>query len=249
VIRGQDGLVAVVTGGARGIGQTLARRLGALNAAVAIVDIRDGDETAELIRGDGGTAIALKADTSTEAGANNAAERVSEAFGVANVLVNNAGIYPPKPFLDLTVADWDHVIGVNLRSCFLMARALLPGMRDAGWGRIVSVASTSYFNPPPLGMVHYISSKGAVLGLTRGLAAEVGDWGVTVNAIAVGGVVTPGTQEAGFAELFPQFAQMQNVKRVGTGEDVAGALAYLVSDGASFMTGQTLVVDGGYAHV
>lgn len=244
----REDLVAVVTGGAAGIGQALARRLAELGAAVVVADIDDAAETVQLIEEAGGRAIGVRGDTSDVSAVEELRRLTQDRFGVVNVVVNNAAIMPPRAFLDIPVEEWDRVQTVNLRSSFLVARAFLPGMKELGWGRVVQIASTSFFSPPP-GMVSYITSKGSVIAFTRALAAEVGDWGVNVNAIAPGGVVTPGTVNAGFAPSFEQYAGLQNIKRVGRPDDLAGVLAFLVSEDAGFITGQTLVVDGGYAHV
>jgi NAD(P)-dependent dehydrogenase (short-subunit alcohol dehydrogenase family) len=153
-------------------------------------DLNDATETVKLVTEAGGQAIAVRGDTSDEAAVDDLKRRAKEEFGPVNVVVNNVGIFPAHSFLDIPVDEWDRVLRVNLRSNFLISRAFLPAMRDSGWGRIVSIASTTY-HVAPHGMAHYITSKGGVIGFTRALAAEVGDWGVTVNAIAAGGKVTP----------------------------------------------------------
>lgn len=245
----RNDLVAVVTGAGRGIGQDLALRLAADGASVVVNGLADVSETVGLIEKAGGKAIGVVADVSTEDGVELLRAKAAEAFGTVNVVVNNAGLMPGAGILDVTVEEWDRVQATNVRGSFLVSRAFVPGMKELGWGRIVEISSTSFFIPMA-GMLAYITSKGAMIAFGRALSAEAGDWGITVNTIASGAVVTPGTQEEGWADLFPGIAaSAQALKRVGRGSDVAGALAFLVSDDASHMTGQTLVVDGGMAHV
>ncbi|MFE4756756.1 SDR family NAD(P)-dependent oxidoreductase [Streptomyces mirabilis] len=240
--------VAVVTGGAAGIGQGYALRLARDGHKVAVADLGPADETEKLIREAGGEVFAARCDVSEADSVAGFATAVGERFGHVDILVHNAGIYPIVPFEETDWATWRRIMDVNLDSLFHLAKAFLPGMRQQGWGRIVVMASATFHSGPP-GMVAYTASKGGVIGFVRTLAAEVGEHGITVNAIAPGLVRTPGTlsgpqQELG---LFDALSAHQAIKRVGVPEDLAGAMAFLTSDDGSFVTGQTLVVDGGFA--
>ncbi|MFJ8026195.1 SDR family NAD(P)-dependent oxidoreductase [Streptomyces sp. NPDC096311] len=240
--------VAVVTGGAAGIGQGYALRLARNGHTVAIADLGPADETEKLIREAGGEVFSARCDVSDADSVAGFAAAVTERFGAVDILVHNAGIYPIVPFEDTDWATWRRIMDVNLDSLFHLTKAFLPGMKQHGWGRIVVMASATFHSGPP-GMVAYTASKGGVIGFVRTLAAEVGEHGVTVNAIAPGLVRTPGTlsgpqQELG---LFDALSAHQAIKRTGVPEDLAGAVSFLTSDDASFITGQTLVVDGGFA--
>ena len=184
------GHTAVVTGAANGIGQAIAARLGADGARVAVVDLADAADTVAAITAAGGTAVSFAADVSRPDRIKDLLKEVGEALGPVDVLVNNVGIYPTVPFAELEHAQWQHVFAVNVDSMFLTAQAFLPAMTQRGWGRIVNLTSNSIALTAP-GMVHYVASKMAVIGLTRGLASEVGTQGVTVNAIAPSIVRTP----------------------------------------------------------
>jgi NAD(P)-dependent dehydrogenase (short-subunit alcohol dehydrogenase family) len=238
---------AVVTGGALGIGRAYAQRLAADGARVVVADIADASETAALINDAGGHALAVQCDV---ADAQSVAQLAGEvaAGGGADVLVHNAGIYPMKPVEEITFDEWRRVMSVNLDSTFLLVQAFLPYMRAQRWGRIVGIA-TGMFHAGAPGSLHYVASKGGVIGFVRALAAEVGVDGVTVNAIAPGLIRSHGTTVGPHEELglFDMLTHAQSIKRSGVPEDLTGVLAFLVSDEAAFMTGQTLLVDGGLA--
>jgi NAD(P)-dependent dehydrogenase (short-subunit alcohol dehydrogenase family) len=179
------------------------------------------------------------------------AKAVADKFGRADIVVNCAGIYPQQDFATMTFADWRKVLSINLDGTFLVTAAFVPGMRARKWGRIVNMASST-FGSVTTGFAHYVASKGGIIGFTRGLAGDVAADGITVNAIAPGLTRSPGTlvrtPRPGFANMDEEFvavAGLQAIKRVEVPDDLVGALSFLTSDDAAFMTGQTLNVDGG----
>lgn len=242
-----QGRTAVVTGAAMGIGRAYACSIAAEGAAVVLADLTDAGETQALIEGQGGKATVVHCDVSDPDSIAQLASTAAEAGG-ADMLVHNAGIYPMRHFEEITFEEWRKVMSVNLDSIFLLTQALLPHMREQRWGRIVGIASGMFHAGAP-GSLHYVASKGGVIGFVRSLAAEVGVDGVTVNAIAPGLIRSAGTSTGVHDDLglFEMVAQASAVKRAGVPEDLTGALNFLLSDQASFMTGQTLLVDGGLA--
>lgn len=242
-----EGRIAVVTGGAAGIGQAYAERLAADGAKIVIGDIADAAETIALVETVGSEAMGVHCDVSRAEDVAALTRAAEERFGVVDILVHNAGIYPVSMFADMSFEDWRRVLGVNLDSAFHVCHEMLPGMRERGWGRVVCIASTTFHAGTP-GMAHYVASKGGLIGFMRSLAAEVGEDGVTVNLIAPSLVRSKGTLEGPHQEmgLFDMIAQAQAIKRTQEPSDLVGALSFLTSDDAAFITGQTLVVDGGW---
>jgi NAD(P)-dependent dehydrogenase (short-subunit alcohol dehydrogenase family) len=235
--------VAAVTGAAGGIGRAFAVRLAAEGAAVAVIDRADGSETVADIAQLGGTGAAFTVDLTDPDDIAAVVAPIADRLGPVDILVNNAGIYPQMALEDVELAELRRVFAINVEAVLLTVQAFAPGMKEAGWGRIVNVSSNSIGMHVP-DMAHYLASKMAVIGLTRGIATDLGPFGITANAIAPSAVRTPGTaliDEGGFAAI----AQMQTVKRTMVPEDLAGALAFLASEDAAFVTGQTLFVDGG----
>jgi NAD(P)-dependent dehydrogenase (short-subunit alcohol dehydrogenase family) len=238
--------IAVVTGAAAGIGQAFAQRLAQDGHRVAIADVQAAGETEDLVREAGSAAFSMRCDVSSGESVDAFAAAVHERFGHCDVLVANAGIYPIAPFAEVTWEDWRRIMAVNLDSLFHLTKAFLPAMRAAGWGRIVVMASNGFHTGIP-GLTPYVASKGGAIGFVRSLAGEIGDDGVTINALAPSLTRTAGTLAGPHEELgwFERVAAGQAIKRTQQPADLTGALAFLVSDEAGFITGQTLAVDGG----
>ena len=237
------GRVAVVTGAASGIGRAYARALAAEGASVAVVDIADGSGTVAEIEEAGSKGASFMADVTSPAQVAAAAGNIGAALGAVDILVNNAGIYPNQPLAEMSIDDWRRMFAVNVESMFLTCQAFTPSMKSRGWGRVVNMTSNSVGLVIP-GFTHYIASKMAVIGLTRGLATELAEFGITANAIGPS-LVRTATTEAGPEVFFEVVPQMQAIKRVQLPEDLTGTLTFLVSDDAAFITGQTFYVDGG----
>jgi NAD(P)-dependent dehydrogenase (short-subunit alcohol dehydrogenase family) len=245
------GKVAVITGAAAGIGQAYARRLAEEGASIVVADVQSADETVALAKAVGGRAIGAHCDVSKPADVAALARVVEAEFGRCDILVNNAGVYPVQKFDQMSFEDWRRIMSINLDGQFLTAKTFAPGMRQRGWGRIVNQTSDT-FQLNVQGFAHYIASKGGVIGLTRALASEFGQDGVTVNAIAPGLTRTPGTENrpdklVGLenADAFAVVASHQSIKRSLVPEDMVGTLSFLVSDDAAMVTGQTIIVNGG----
>jgi 3-oxoacyl-[acyl-carrier protein] reductase len=236
--------VAVVTGAARGIGQTISHRLAERGATVVGVDIGDLAETAALVGRTESSWLGIKADVSAEEDAQRVAAEVDNAFGRCDILVNNAGIYPFRDWEEMDFATWRRIISVNLDSQFLMCRALVPLMKRNAWGRIVNISSGSLLNNGTR-LTAYKASKAGVIGFTRGLAAEVGAYGITVNAVGPALTRTPGVIEGGNEGRLQASAERLIVKRVPVPDDVAGTVLFLTSEDSSFVTGQTIMANGG----
>jgi 3-oxoacyl-[acyl-carrier protein] reductase len=248
---GLPGRVAIVTGAGRGIGAAVAVRLAADGMAVAVLDLDESRcaGTVSAVTASGGTAMAAAADVSAADQAQDAVSRVAAELGPPSVLVNNAGVIRDRPLGDMTEDDWDTVVDVNMRGPFLMSRAVRPYLVQGGWGRIVNLSSASALGNRD--QANYSAAKAGVQGFTRTLAIELGPFGVTVNAIAPGYIVTEMT--ASMAErLGMEFSKLQKivaaqtpVRRVGQPEDIAHVVSFLVSEGAGYVSGETIYVTGG----
>ena len=192
--KGHQDKVALITGGAKGIGQAFAKRLAEDGVHVAVADMADGAETVLLVEAAGRNALAVVCDVSNEDSVAAMARQVQQKFGRADIVVNCAGIYPQLDFSAMTFADWRHVLSINLDGTFLVTAAFVPGMRARKWGRVVNMASST-FGSVTTGFAHYVASKGGVIGFTRALAGDVAADGITVNAIAPG--IRRGREPAG----------------------------------------------------
>jgi NAD(P)-dependent dehydrogenase (short-subunit alcohol dehydrogenase family) len=241
--------VAIVTGGAQGIGAAYAKALAAEGARVAVADILDCTAVAKEIESRGGSAMAVKVNVADEASAQAMAEAVAEHFGRIDILVNNAAVYASlqlQSFEHIDIAEWDKVMAVNVRGPFLCAKAVVPFMRRNKYGRIINISSGTPFKGTP-NLLHYVTSKGAILAFTRALAREVGDDGICVNTLAPGLVLSEGVMQN--VELRDKLTgpviASRAIKRDQMPEDLVKPLLFLASDDCGFMTGETVVVDGG----
>jgi 3-oxoacyl-[acyl-carrier protein] reductase len=243
--------VAIVTGAARGIGAAVARRFAADGMAVAVIDLKEADAagTVEAIESAGGRAIAVGADVSQAGQVAAGVERVVAELGPPAVLVNNAGVIRDNMLFKMTEDDWDTVMGVHLKGSFLMARAAQKHMVDQRFGRIINLSSSSALGNR--GQANYSTAKAGLQGFTKTLAIELGQFGITANAIAPGFIVTDMTA-ATAARIGMDFAEFQKaaagqipVRRVGQPEDIANLASFLASDGAGFVSGQVIYVAGG----
>jgi len=239
--------VAVVTGGASGIGLGVARSLAADGHRVAIVDLKGAVPAAGELQKEGATALAVDVDVADRASVGAGFDRVRAELGPVEILVTSAGIESFTPVLDITADGWDRIIAVNLTGTFSCVQAALPDMVSAGWGRIVTISSSSAQSGAP-NMAHYAASKGGVIGLTKALAVELARSGITVNTIPPSLVDTPMARKAEAAGDFPGVdvvGPMVPLGRAGTPADIAAACSFLCSDGGSYITGQVIGVNGG----
>jgi len=243
--------VAVVTGGARGIGAAASRRLAADGLAVAVLDLKDGDcgATVDAITSAGGRALAVGADVSQADQVEAAVTKIAAELGPPAVLVNNAGVLRDNLLFKMTEDDWDTVLGVHLRGAFLMSRACQKHMVEHRFGRIINLSSSSALGNR--GQSNYSAAKAGMQGFTKTLAIELGQFGVTANAIAPGFIVTDMTA-ATAARVGMDFTDFQNaaasripVRRVGQSDDIAHVASFLASEGAGFVSGQVIYVAGG----
>ena len=246
-----DGRVAIVTGAAQGIGAAFARALAGEGASVAVADLDSGARVVAEIEAAGGAAIDVPTDVADEAACARMVGAAVEAFGGLDVIVNNAAVFTSverKPFTDIPVEEWDRVMAVNVRGVWLCCKAAAPEMRRRKYGKIVSICTGRIFKGSPF-FLHYDASKAAVLGITRSLARELGGDNICVNAIAPGSTMSENVlKRTNWMGGNPaQTVATRALKREETPEDLVGACVYLASADSDFVTGQTIVVDGGSA--
>jgi 2-hydroxycyclohexanecarboxyl-CoA dehydrogenase len=240
--------VAIVTGGASGIGLAISERSAADGASVAVFDLNGdaAEAAAAKIQASGGTAVGLSVDVTDRPGVEAAVARVRAGLGRPTILVNSAGMTGFDPFLDIPLEKWTRIIEVNLTGTFNCCQAVIPDMLEAGWGRIVNISSSSIHSGSPR-MTHYVAAKSGVVGLTKALALEFAPRGITVNTIPPGFIDTPmlrGAAGEGSVNIERSIGTTP-VGRVGRPEDIAAACAFLVSEEASYVTGQIIGVNGG----
>jgi NAD(P)-dependent dehydrogenase (short-subunit alcohol dehydrogenase family) len=241
--------VAVVSGAAAGIGKAIALRLAAEGAAVEILDIKSAEEACAEIREKGGKANAEIADVTKEDQIQRAVAAISERHRGVDILVNNAGILSGRtPWHELTYDEVNRFVQINYIGYFLVSKAIYPLLKKSQYGRLINIASRTYFLANP-GQMAYVAAKGAVMGMTRVLAKEMGEDGITVNAVAPGMVATPGTQAHSQEEAFNRVMMNQAIKKRVQPEHLAALVAFLASDDAELITGQMILCDGGgYLH-
>jgi NAD(P)-dependent dehydrogenase (short-subunit alcohol dehydrogenase family) len=240
--------VAIVTGASQGIGNAIARGLAAEGARIVVADVNRAKEAAQELSG-----IGLTVDVADEAQVEGMAREVLERCGSIDILVNNAGLYASlqmRPFTEIPVDEWRQVMDVNVLSMFLTTRAVVPHMRDHGGGRVVNISSGTPFRGVPF-LLHYVTSKGAIVALTRALAKELGRDEILVNCVAPGFTMSDGVRE--HPEVIEALREVsvsaRTLQRDQEPEDIVGAVVFLCGPGAEFVTGQTIVIDGGqYFH-
>ena len=241
------GRVAIVTGAGQGMGRAVAERLSAGGARVLVNDVRAdaAERTAAAVTAAGGEAISAPGDVTSGRDVAMMVDAALRGFGAVHILVNNAGVLRPTAVIDIEEDEWDLVVGVNLKGTYMCSRAVLPAMREAGWGRIVNFSSTAGKNVSTVGGAHYTAAKAGILGFTRHLAKEEAGFGITVNAVCPGLIDTEmvratidDARAKAYAESFP-------IARLGEPREVAELVAFLASDRAAYITGASLDINGG----
>lgn len=244
------GRVAIVTGGAKGLGRAFALKLAEEGARVMVVtrkDMANLEKTVQQIKDLGGEAALFQADVARETDMLNMAEATNKAFGRIDILINNAAIYDGikrKPFYEIDPDEWDLVMMVNVKGAFLAARAVFPYMKAQGYGKIVNLSSEVFYTGSN-GFAHYVASKGGIIGLTRALAVELGPHNICINCVAPGFTDTEASR--GLADVTKYDTSKTPLRRLERPEDLTGAALFLASPESDFITGQTLLVDGGRA--
>jgi NAD(P)-dependent dehydrogenase (short-subunit alcohol dehydrogenase family) len=243
-----EGKVAIVTGAAQGIGAELARGLSALGADIVVADVLEGHAVAEAIDGNGGRAIFCSTDITDDAALAATVKAAEDRFGGIDILVNNAALFgtlPPTPLMELDNDAWDRVMRVNARGIWQAAKAVIPAMERRGGGAIVNIATNRVFHGFP-NLLHYDASKGAVLAMTKAMAMELGPRSIRVNAIAPGLTMSENVlAKTGIEERNEKVVRGRALARSQQPEDLIGAVAFFASDASGFVSGQSLIVDGG----
>jgi pyridoxal 4-dehydrogenase len=236
-----DGRVAIVTGGGQGIGKAIVDKLAAEGATVVVADVKGADEAAPA---DG---MGLTIDVSREDDVKRMVDETVERFGKLDVLVNNAAIVPYKAWDEIDFAEWRRIMAVNLDGTFLACHYGHRPMREAGYGRIINLASNVVLAGTP-NLAHYVASKGGIFAFTRALAREIGQYGITVNSVAPGLTETEGVMASPHKDAFEFVQMLQAIPRRGVAADIAPSVAFLASEEAGWITGQMLVSDAGMTH-
>jgi 3-oxoacyl-[acyl-carrier protein] reductase len=251
-VRRLEGKVAIVTGGARGLGKHFCLALAEEKAKVAVADILEdeAESTAQEIQAKGGSSIARKVDVTSEQDTLRMAEETVRNFGKIDILINNAALIygiTRKPFTEIPIEEWDRLMTVNLKGPFLCSRAVFPQMKKQGKGKIISMSSETAFTGSRY-FVHYVTSKGGIISFTRSLAAELGQYNICVNAVAPGFTESEASRSV-IDDISKYDIDLTPLKRLEQPHDLVGAVLFLASEESDFITGQTLVVDGGrYMH-
>lgn len=239
-----EGKVALVSGAAGGMGAAIARALSELGVEIALNDLtvdsvtplRDSLETRSL---------AVAADVTNKAEVESMIASVEKQMGPIDILINNAGVLRPTKIVDISEAEWDFVVGVNLKGTFLCSQAVIPGMSARGWGRIINLSSTAGKNVSTMGGAHYTAAKAGILGLTRHMASEVAQNGITVNAVCPGLIDTDMTRQTITTAESDAYASSFPIPRLGRPDEVADLIAFLATDRAAYITGASMDINGG----
>ena len=242
-MRSLDGQLAIVTGGARGIGEGVCEVFCKEGATVALWDVLDGSKVVDRISKDGGKIFYQKVDVTSTESVKNAVDYIIDNYGKIEILINNAGIIRDRSFMNMSEKEWDEVVNVNLKSLFIVCKAVLPHMKANGYGRIVSASSVNGFQGA-FGQTNYSATKAGISGFTRSLCKEVGKYGITVNALAPGFIKSVMTESMP-DEIIEAGIKMIPVKRIGTPQDMGYAYLFLASREAGFISGITLHANGG----
>ena len=246
--------VAIVTGGARGIGQAYCIRFAEEGAKIVVADVLDGSETVAKVKEAGGEAMAVEVDVRSAQSTQQMAAKAVEAFGKIDILVNNAALYgglKMQPFHEIAEEEWDRLMAINVKGVWMCCNAVVPHMIQQQYGKIINISSGTIFMGVP-GLLHYVSSKGAVWSMSRCLSRELGGFGIRVNCITPGFTMSKASRDimavSGTAGMEKQIAAQAALGREQEPEDLAGAAVFLASADSDFITGQTLNVDGGVVH-
>lgn len=247
-----NGKVAIITGSGQGIGQAFALGLAKEGSKIVVadVDMVKAQQTVQAIKNLGGESIAIKVDVSDIEQTQEMANAAIKNFGTLDILINNAalvsrGSISRSLFHELSIEEWDKVMSVNIKGVFLCCRAVLPYMKEQKKGKIINMTSTQFFHPV-MTYAHYIASKGGVIGITRALAMELGDYNINVNCIAPGAVLNQPLPNGEQLKTRQQAADRQAIKRIEVPDDLVGTAVFLASSASDFITGQTIIVDGGF---
>lgn len=245
--RGLSGRIALVTGAAIGNGKAFCERLAQEGATVVIADIVEASETADIVRAAGQECMTLVVDVTNEEDCRKMVAQIIEKYGRIDILVHNVGMYDEEPFELIKFEQWNKMITLNLHSLFCTTQAVLPVMKQAGFGRIITLSSDTVWLGTPY-LVHYITTKMGIIGFTRSLAAEIGNYGITINTITVGLTATQKPQgERVSKSMLEHILPAQTVRRSDEPEDIANVVAFLALPASGIINGQTINVDGGVA--